>query len=306
MSLDSDPRDPVLKFSLVLELARRHLPDASAVTGVDESGGEARTYAIDQDFILKTQRPHHVRPRTSLEKEAFHLAQLASDAPHINVPRVLGYGRAHGVEYTLMTRMPGVAMRHVSLEGEARTVVLRELGAALRGMHGLELQPFRASGLFPGDDGYAATRTRLEGDLQRAVEAASAELAAWTLPVSPAVVAARVRDDLRLVEEGPVPLHSNPGPEHVFVDPVTLRLTGVIDFGDAYLSHPALDLRRWGQPADREAVIAGYSAAGMPLSESFHANWRAISVAALMQDFATRPSRRSESLDALLALVGSA
>jgi hygromycin-B 7''-O-kinase len=124
--------------------------------------------------------------------------------------------------------------------------------------------------------------------------------------VSPAVVAARVRDDLRLVEEGPVPLHSNPGPEHVFVDPVTLRQTGVIDFADAYLSHPALDLRRWGQPADREAVIAGYSAAGMPLSESFHANWRAISVAALMQDFATRPSRRSESLDALLALVGSA
>jgi hygromycin-B 7''-O-kinase len=306
MSLDADPRDPVLNFPLVLELARRHLPDASAVTGVDESGGEARTYAIDENFIFKTQRPHRVRPRTSLEREAFHLAQLASNAPHINVPRVLGYGRAAGVEYTLMTRMPGVAMRYLSLEGEARAAVLRELGAALRGMHGLAVQPFRASGLFPGDDSRVATRIRLEGDLRRAVEAASAELAAWTLPVSPAVAAARIRDDLRLVDEQPVPLHSNPGPEHVFVDPATLRLTGVIDFGDAYLSHPALDLRRWGQPADRTALIAGYSAAGLPLSESFHANWRAISVAALMQDFATRPGRRAESLDALLALVGSA
>jgi hygromycin-B 7''-O-kinase len=197
-------------------------------------------------------------------------------------------------------------LRHVSLEGEARSAVLRELGATLRGMHGLELQPFRASGLFPGDDAYVATRARLEGDLQRAVEAASAELAAWTLPASPAVAAARVRDDLRFVEETPVPLHSNPCPEHVFVDPATLRLTGVIDFGDAYLSHPALDMRRWGQPADRKALIAGYSAAGMPLSEFFQANWRVISVAALMQDFATRPSRRAESLDALLALVGSA
>jgi hygromycin-B 7''-O-kinase len=120
------------------------------------------------------------------------------------------------------------------------------------------------------------------------------------------VAAARVRDDLRLVDEEPVPLHSNPGPEHVFVDPVTLRLTGVIDFGDAYLSHPALDLRRWWQPADREAIFAGYSAAGTPLSRSFLTTWQAISVAALMQDFATRPGRRAESLDALLTFVGAA
>jgi hypothetical protein len=78
----------------------------------------------------------------------------------------------------------------------------------------------------------------------------------------------------------------------------------VIDFGDAYLSHPALDLRRWGQAADRDAVLAGYAAAGRPLTDSFHANWRAISVATLMLDFALRPSRRAESLDGLRDLLG--
>src|SRR5919205_3528104 len=111
MAHEPDPRDPVLDASVVLGLARRHLPSARAVTAVDETGGEARAYVIDQGFIFKTQRPHRVRPRTSLEKEAFHLGQLATHAPQVSVPRVLGYGREDGVEYILMTRMPGVAMR---------------------------------------------------------------------------------------------------------------------------------------------------------------------------------------------------
>ena len=299
-----DPRDPVLDASVVLGLARRHLPSARAVTAVDETGGEARAYVIDEDFVFKTQRPHRVRPRTSLEKEAFHLDQLARHAPDISVPRVLGYGRQDGVEYLLMTRMPGVAMRGLTLAGEARAALLRELGAALRVMHGVEVQPFRSSGLFPGDADTAATRTRLEGDLQRAVDAASAMRAAWDLAVSPEEAAARVRAGLEVIDEPPVPLHSNPGPEHVFVDPDTLRLAGVIDFGDAYLSHPALDFRRWAQPADRAALMEGY-AAGRRLTDSFYANWHAISVANLMLDFATRPGRRAESLDGLRVLLGA-
>src|SRR5438045_3612581 len=73
MPQQPDPRDPVLSDSVVLDFARRHVPAVRAVTGVDESGGEARTYVIDDNIILKTQRPHRVRPRTSLEKEVFHL-----------------------------------------------------------------------------------------------------------------------------------------------------------------------------------------------------------------------------------------
>jgi hygromycin-B 7''-O-kinase len=302
MPLAPDPRDPVLDAAVVLGLARRHLPSARAVTAVDETGGEARAYVIDEDVIFKTQRPHRVRPRTSLEKEAFHLDQLARHAPEISVPRVLGYGRQDGVEYLLMTRMPGVAMRGLVLDAQARAALLRELGAALRVMHGLEIQPFRSSGLVPGDADTAATRTRLDGDLQRAVEAASALRTVWTLAVSPEEAAARVRPGLEVIADTPVPLHSNPGPEHVFVDPQTLRLAGVIDFGDAYLSHPALDFRRWARPADRAALMEGY-AAGRELSDSFYANWQAISVANLMLDFATRPGRRAESLDGLRALL---
>ena len=296
------PRDPVLDPAVVLNLTRRHLQSASAVTGVDESGGEARTYAIDERFIFKTQRPHRVRPRTSLEKEVFHLQQLANDVPGVSVPRVLGYGREADLEYILMTRMPGVAMRQLKSSGEARFKILCELGASLRAMHDLDAEPFRASGLFPGDDDSAAIHTRLEGELERAVQAASEHRDAWTLSLSPAEAAARARGGLDVIADAPVPLHSNPGPEHVFVDPDTHRFSGVIDFGDAYLSHPALDFRRWAQPSDRAALMQGY-ASNKPLSDSFEANWHAISVIMLMLDFATRPSRRAESLEGLRVLL---
>src|SRR6478609_1649311 len=128
-----DAADPVLSEEVVLSLARRHFPNAHAVTHVDESGGEARTYRIDDNMILKTQRPQQLRPRTSLEKEVFFLQQLAEAAPDLSVPRVLGYGRERTpddtldgtlIEYTLMTRMPGVAMRRVDLDAGARRAVL--------------------------------------------------------------------------------------------------------------------------------------------------------------------------------------
>ena len=297
------PRDPVLDAAIVLNFARRHLPSAQAVTSVDESGGEARTYGIDEQFIFKTQRPHRVRPRTSLEKEVFHLRQLAERVPEVSVPRVLGYGRQGDLEYIVMTRMPGVAMRTVNIEGEARTELLRELGGSLRRMHDVDPQPFRTSGLFPGDDDTQAIRARLEGELERAVEAASEHLDAWTLRVSPADASALARSGMDVIEERSVPLHSNPCPEHVFVHPDTLRFTGVIDFGDAYLSHPALDFRRWAQPRDRSALIQGY-ASDKRVSDSFEENWRAISIIMLMLDFANRPSRRAESLDGLRVLLG--
>ncbi len=153
MPRDLDPRDPVLDFRRVLALARRHRPAAHAVTHVDETGGEARVYVIDEGFIFKTQRPHRIRPRTSLAKEALHLEQLAKSSPEVCVPRVLGYGNDDGVEYILMTRVPGVAMRSVDVEGPARTGLLRQLGSVLRRIHDLPLGPLRDSGLLPRQSG---------------------------------------------------------------------------------------------------------------------------------------------------------
>ncbi|XJC74227.1 hypothetical protein ACHFCA_27480 [Delftia tsuruhatensis] len=69
--IQPDAADPVLDPDAVLAIVRLHAAGAKAVRAVDESGGEARAYAIDNGLILKVQRPQQLRARTSLAKERF-------------------------------------------------------------------------------------------------------------------------------------------------------------------------------------------------------------------------------------------
>ncbi len=269
--LQPNAPDPVLDEATVLALVRRHVPTAQAVREVDETGGEARTYAVDEGIIVKTQRPHRLRPRTSQGKEVCFLEQLAR-WPNIPVPRVLGYGQEGGIEYTCLTRMPGIAVRRTTLVGPARQAMLRDLGRALRRIHAIPQDELLTSGLFPGDRSPDDLRSRLTEAFAEALAAVHSAAGAWTLSPSPEEVAQRAlavlpRSDLR------VALHSNPAPEHTFVDPATGAYTGTIDFGDAYISHPALDLRRWRDPADRAALFAGY-VADAPVDDEFVAVWQ--------------------------------
>jgi hypothetical protein len=105
-------------------------------------------------------------------------------------------------------------------------------------------------------------------------------------------------DVLRQLEPLPLAvLHSNPGPTHTFVAPSLRTFSGLIDFGDAYLSHPAFDLVRWPAAADRKAVLEGY--AGTPeieaLGSSFVTVWRIVSVLADLQSAAWDPERLEEA-----------
>lgn len=298
--LQPDAPDLVLDEATVLALARRHVPDARAVRAVDETGGEARAYAVDEGVIVKTQRPHRLRPRTSQAKEVVFLRQLAR-CPDIPVPRVLGYGREGSVEYTCLTRVPGVTVRRATLTGEARRAMLRDLGRALRRIHGIPQGEIAASGLFPGDRSPGDLRARLAEAFDEATAAVRAAGDSWDLTHSPEDVArwalaALPPSDVR------VALHSNPAHEHTFVDPASGAYTGTIDFGDAYISHPALDLRRWRDPADREALFAGYTA-DAPVNGEFVAVWRVAQALADMATIATAPEQWAASRANLAALL---
>ncbi|HMA35526.1 MAG TPA: aminoglycoside phosphotransferase family protein [Chloroflexia bacterium] len=289
--------DPVLSETVVLALVRAHVPAAHAVTGVDESGGEARTYAVDEAVILKVQRPPQLRPRTSLAKEAWFLRRLAEE-PGIAVPRVLGYGRQGSgptaIEYTVLTRMPGIALRHAPLDAPARPAALRALGQTLRRIHGLPQAPFQQSGLIPGDGDWAAVQARLEELRQLALEPIAPDA---PIPGTATTVEALGRRALAALPArgARVALHSNPGPEHTFVDPATGAYQGLIDFGDAYISHPAFDLRRWRAPADRAALFAGYTAAA-PVDDDFLATWRVVQVLTDLVVLAHYPDRAAEAV----------
>jgi aminoglycoside phosphotransferase (APT) family kinase protein len=301
--LQPDAPDPVLSPEVVLSLVRRHVPTAQAVRGVDESGGEARTYAIDDHLILKVQRPQQLRPRTSLEKEVFFLRQLEA-IPDISVPRVLGYRHdSHLLEYTVMTRMPAVAMRHVSLSEGERTAVLFQLGRTLRRIHEMPQDPFSEQALFPGDRTFSAVQHRFSEYFVEMAERFESQSRPWPLSVSLPQISEQVLASLPANEER-VALHSNPYAEHTFVDPETRRFVGLIDFGDAYISHPTFDLRRWNRPNEREALLRGYTAEA-PVSEAFMATWKAAIILGDVIVMASYPERAAQAADDLQLLLAT-
>lgn len=291
--------DPQLDSAIVLRIVREHLPGAKAVTAVDETGGEARAYIVDDVVVLKTQRPQQLRQRTSLEKETFFLSALAG-VPGVSVPRLLGYGRDGYVEYICMSRMPGVAARTLTIEGGARTELLHDLGRMLRRIHALPQRPFYDHPLFPGPRTAEEFEGRLRAGFDRAVGLLQRNPDVWGLAETPRVLADRVLATPRM-QVDLVAVHSNPGPEHVFVDPTTLRLIGLIDFGDAYVTHPGFDMR-WPRPDDRDALLAGYSQE-QPLSDAFLTTLRASLVLADMTAVASRPDRRDDATATLERLA---
>jgi aminoglycoside phosphotransferase (APT) family kinase protein len=293
--------DPVLDERTVLNLVRRHGGRGAAVTSIDETGGEARTYGIDDHLVLKVQRPHRLRPRTSLAKEAFFLQQLAA-YPDIVVPRLLGYGTQDSSEYLLLTRMPGVSALTVELRGVHRQDVLTQLGRTLRRLHAIPQAPFYDNALFPGPRTREACVEQARENLAYAVQVISTTPNLWQLAVSPADLAARVLAALPATVDL-VALHSNPGPVHTFVQPETLTFIGLIDFGDAYIGHPALDWR-WPTHADRLALLHGYGDE-MPLTDAFMAAWPAVLVLSDMATLATRPGARPQTLERLRDLLST-
>ena len=306
--LQPDAPDPVLAEGRVLALVRPYLPTARRVRAVEESGGEARAYLVDDDAVLKVQRPQQLRPLTSLAKEAFILERLAAlpEGERLVAPRVLGHGRADpGIEYTLLSRVPGSALGRVDLGPDLRRRVLAELGRSLRRLHALPVDPFVASGLVPGDLSFWDTMTRIaEPLLDRAGEVRDRGQP-WDFPLSIERIAGRALSSLVPAQERAV-LHSNPYEEHVFVDPARGVFAGVIDFGDAYVSHPALDLRRWNRPPDRDALLAGYEEAGA-VGDAWMGVWRALMIVADVNTMVQAPQRADEArrdLAALLAEIG--
>jgi hygromycin-B 7''-O-kinase len=291
--------DPVLDERTVLDIVRRHGVRCSAVTRIDETGGEARAYVLDNHLVLKVQRPHRLRPRTSLAKEAFFLNQLAA-YPDIVVPHVLGYGRQDNTEYIVMTQMPGVSALTVELTGVQRIDVLQQLGRTLRRLHSIPQTPFYGSTFFPGPRTQEAFAERARATLVHAVQVIGATPNLWRLDVSPVDLVSRVLATLPASVDL-VALHSNPGPVHTFVRPDNFEFVGLIDFGDAYIGHPALDWR-WPTHADRVALLHGYGD-DTPLTDGFMAAWHAALVLSDMSALATRPETRPQALERLHDLL---
>jgi aminoglycoside phosphotransferase (APT) family kinase protein len=191
------------------------------------------------------------------------------------------------VEYLVMSRMPGDAFIHQPTEGATRATLLRDVGALLARQHALPTGPLLAdTGIVPLDRDGAALVRRLEPGFADLVDLIAEDPARWPFATSPEEVTAAA---LAMVPTTftPVLLHSNPGPMHVFCADDG-SLTGLIDFGDSYVSHPAMDLRTWPDPADRLVLRDGYLD-GAASSVEFDAAWTAAMIYTDMAVLASRP-----------------
>jgi len=249
-----DAADPILEDSLVLEIVRQYLPGADKVRYVDESGGEGRAYAVDNNVILKVQRPQQLRNSTSLEKEAFFLKQLELQTD-VSVPRVLGYGKYGTVEYLCMTRIPGVAVENTKLTMIEKNALLFNLGIELRKIHDIDQKPLTDSGLFPCDEPSDLVE-RLQKRYQSAIQKKKENISPEKLEVALRQVEkelGQIRDTGEFVA-----LHANPYIPHVFVDESTHKYSGIIDFGDSYIGHPIIDMWYW-RVSSRKKLLLGYT-----------------------------------------------
>lgn len=265
--LQPDVTDEVWDDSLVLELVREFVPDAQMTVSVDETGGEARTYAVGNSIILKTQRPHRLRLSTSLEKEVFMLRQLQKHSD-IGVPRVLGYSkRSNLIECTVMTRVPGDAIVRTEVTDDELALALYLHGQALRKLHSLDVKPFIESGLFPHDGDREGMVERFFHRLNRTLGSMGgvAEIEILRAKQLGEVIISQIPDGLQFVA-----LHSNPYKEHTFVLP-DKTYSGMIDFGDSYISHPVNDMRRWSF-VERSHLLRGYESLGA-VDEKFMQVW---------------------------------
>ena len=293
--------DPILDDGVVLALARRHEPGIAAVTSIDETGGEARVYYLDRTWVFKVQRPQQRRSWTSLEKEVRFLEQIAADDPGVPVPRVAGHGSDGPVEYTLMTRIGGDAAVRSRVPDAVRPAMLEALGRVLRRIHAIQQATLRLSGLFPEEYTAEDLRASVAEDITEWAERFATKSLGWPFPFTPADLSARSRD--RVPDDPPaVALHTNPGPTHTFVDSSTGAFVGLIDFGDAYIGHPARDLGRWPAARDRAAVMRGYREAGK-LDPGFLAFWPVATILADLLVMYRSEAGRAEARADLLATV---
>ena len=245
--------DPILENGFVLDIVKQYVPGVKKVTDVDETGGEARTYAVDNNIILKVQRPQQLRNTTSLEREVFFLRQL-ENIDNVNVPTVLGYGKEDTVEYTVMTRMPGLAVRYSNISGEQREKMLFEVGKTLYLIHSVDIKPFLESGLFTDiDNDVNDVKSRLKTHFDRGLKSLSEKVSQVEIDKANNTAMRKLG---KITAARIVPCHSNPSATHIFVKSNN-RFSGIIDFGDAYISHGVFDIRRWAL-VDRKPIIDGY------------------------------------------------
>ncbi len=176
------------------------------------------------------------------------------------------------------------------------------MGELLARLHQVPTAPLLQGGVVPLDRHGADLTRRLESRFGDVADAIAQHPEKWTFhaPYQDVVASALA---MLPTEFSPVVVHSNPGPTHVFHDGDG-AVTGLIDFGDSYLSHPAMDLRSWPDPTDRVALHNVYLGS-RPAQPHFDTAWAACMIATDTAVLVTQPGHAPAAAADLATRLGA-
>ena len=222
-----------LDHSSAVTLLVGQLPDVDASSIEPFGSGDFCLAFRLRDQVFRVAR--HPAAAEALRRESCILSKIAPILP-LAVPR-LAYHAPHGCPpFTVHNEITGEFLTRETWEGmpaSARERAASDLAIFLRSLHALPIQTGLECGLVQIDAAEMAGRLReetaktihqhLEHETQRKLDRT---LKRWSS--QPAA-------------QGPALLHCDIGPGHLLYDPMTLQLTGVIDFGDLVMGDPARD-----------------------------------------------------------------
>ena len=211
-------------------------------------GWDNVVWSVGDDLVLRVVKdPDPAVKRSTVERD---VALLAFAGRHSTLPPPRVVAADPGAGALLTTRVPGVAA--VDAGRLDTTALADDLAAFLSTLHGVAPE-VAAEVVRPDPDPAEAWLEQVGEEYAGVAGDVDADLRA---PVEAFLTAAPPPPARDLVF-----CHNDVRDDHVMVDPGTGRVTGIIDWGDAVLGDPALDLATvltdFG-PEVLERVLAGY------------------------------------------------
>lgn len=264
----------VLPETSIRALAARLSGDPAAPVAHLGEGWDNVVWSVGPDLVLRVRKEGSAQERALAVQHDVDLLHFAARHSTLTAPEVVAVAPFDGA--LLTTRVPGVAAADAAPDLPA---LADTLAVFLTALHSVPLAE-AAEVVAPDPDDaatwlrevgeeYAEARDAVPPDLRPAVEA--------FLAAAPPAPAHRL-----------VFCHHDVRDDHVMVDPASGLVTGLIDWGDALLGDPALDLATvladFG-PDVYARVLAGY---GVPLEAGFEERVHHVARRRMVEDLAYR------------------
>ena len=255
-------------------LAARLAGDASLPVSRLGEGWDNVVWTVGDDLVLRLRKDGTPEERADAVQHDVALLGFAARHATVRVPEVVAAAPEDGA--LLTTRVPGRPAVDVAPDLPALATTLAELLTALHAVPHADATAV----VEPDPDGaeewlrvigeeYAAARDGVPPDLREPVEAFLA-----TPPPAPATRLVFCHNDVR--------------DDHVMVDPASGLVIGLIDWGDAVLGDPALDLATVLADFGRPTLARVLAAYGGPREDGLEERLLHVARRRLVEDLAWR------------------